>query len=450
MPDLPPHVLIVDDTPAMRRLVRAEFEGMNVTVSEAADGIEALKSVHARRPDLITLDVEMPKLDGHGVCRALAKNEQALGIPIIMVSALESDAARLQAFESGAVDYFIKPFSPGTLRQLAESLFSAQAENRKRSIYSIDQDVDTVLRLQDMLTKHGYRHQGFTCVEALSDALTDDRCDLLLLDFQLPNQGSQRVIEQLRRLDVERRTRIIASTQANGRRQLAHAFHIGATDFIVKPFFVEELLARVDRQFRLQKEEGELRKLATIDPLTRLVNRGELTRRASAEVTRAIRQREALGVAMIDVDHFKAVNDTFGHAGGDQVLRAIAETLEQSVRATDLVGRFGGEELVVVLPRSTSQGLALVLERLRRRIEKLRVPTDNGEAQVTVSIGAELWGWDRLQSGLELIELLAGADEALYAAKRAGRNRIILAPLGEQDGPVGSIATQGDTGHVAV
>lgn len=425
-----PHILIVDDTPVLRHLVRKEFEGMAVTIAEAADGIEALQAVNERRPDLITLDLEMPRLDGHAVCRALTANEATSGIPIIMVSGLESDAARLQAFESGAVDYFIKPFSPGTLRQLAESLFRAQAENRARSIYSIDQDAATVARMQDMFTKHGYQHQGFTSVDALIGALIEERCDLLLLDFQLPDQGSQRVIEQLRALDVERRTRIVASTQADGRRQFTRAFHVGAADFVVKPFFVEELLARVDRQFRLQKEETELRQLATIDPLTRLLNRGELTRRASAEVMRAIRHREALGVAMIDVDHFKAVNDTFGHAGGDQVLRAIAEALQQSVRATDVVGRYGGEEIVVVLPQSTAPGLMLVLERLRRKIEKLRVPTEVGEARATVSVGAELWAWDRLQSNLELVSLLSGADEALYAAKHAGRNRVVLASAG--------------------
>src|SRR6187551_1795006 len=113
-----PHILIVDDTARLRAMVRAEFEGMDVTIEEAEDGIDALKKVHFRRPDLITLDVEMPRLDGHGVCRTLTQRESTFGIPIIMISALQSEAARLQALESGAVDYFVKPFPAGTLRKL--------------------------------------------------------------------------------------------------------------------------------------------------------------------------------------------------------------------------------------------------------------------------------------------------------------------------------------------
>src|SRR5690606_38157463 len=119
---------------------------------------------------------------------------------------------------------------------------------------SIDQDAAIVLRLQDTMLKHGYQHQGFESVEALCEALDKEACDLLLLDFQLPGQGSQRVLQQLQRVDVETRTRIIATMPVDGRRELLSAFHGGASDFVVKPFFVEELLARVERQFRLQKE----------------------------------------------------------------------------------------------------------------------------------------------------------------------------------------------------
>ncbi len=427
MPASCPHILIVDDTPRLRAMVRAEFEGMHVTIEEAEDGIDALKKVHERRPDLITVDVEMPRLDGHGVCRALTQRESTFGIPIIIISALESEAARLQALESGAVDYFVKPFPPGSLRKLAEGLFEAQAENRSKRILSIDQDQAAVSRLDDMLRKHGYQHRGFTAADPLCETLEQESCDLLLLDFQLPAQGSQRIVQELRANPLGVHSRIVATTPANGRRELLSAFNCGADDIIVKPFFLEELLARVERQFKLYKEESALRELATIDPLTRLVNRGELTRRAQVEVLRAIRNKHSLGVAMLDVDHFKGVNDTYGHGCGDHVLRTVATVAHQSVRGTDVVGRYGGEEIVILLPATTRPGVQLVLERLRRRIEKLSIPTDHGTVQVTVSLGAQLWSHKELSQVHELAELVAKADEAMYDAKRLGRNRVVVA-----------------------
>lgn len=432
MSDFRPHILIVDDTARVRKLVRDEFDGMNVTIDEAEDGIDALKKVHQRRPDLITLDVEMPRLDGHGVCRALTQRESTFGIPIIMIAGMDSEAARLQALESGAVDYFVKPFSPGSLRKLAESLFQAQAENRSKRIFFIDQDPTMIGRLDDMFRKHGYQHKGYSTAEALCETLREEACDLLLVDFQLPEQGSLRIVQELRCSPHGMHSRVIATTPANGRRELLSAFNCGADDIIVKPFSLEELLARAERQFKLFKEECALRELATIDPLTRLINRGELTRRADVEVRQAIRNKHTLGVAMLDVDYFKRVNDTYGHGCGDQVLRAIAAVARESVRGTDVVGRYGGEELVMLLPATTPQGVHLVLERLRRRIEKLNITTDNNTIRATVSIGARVWSPKQLVEVHDLAGLVHCADEAMYEAKRKGRNQVVIAP--ESDG----------------
>ncbi len=431
-----PHVLVVDDASSMRQLILREFDGLNVTTEEAANGVEALQRVRQRRPDLITLDIEMPNLDGYGFCRFLSSTPDTAGIPVLMISSQEGNEHRLRALEAGAVEYFVKPFEAGALRRLAQVLFCSIKTNRTRTIYSIDHDPEVRRYLKDALAKHGYSHRGFAEVGALIAALEREPCDLLLLDFKLPEQGTYRILDAIKKLPAERSVRVVASMVDNARRDLLNAFYSGACDFVRKPFFVEELVARIERQFRVQSEERQLRELATIDPLTRLVNRGEITRLAQVEIARARRERLALGVLVLDLDHFKHLNDSYGHPFGDQVLREVAEALKSEVRATDLVGRYGGEEFLVILPRATPTGLVFIAERLRRAVANLQLEIAQEPVAVTISAGARLWAPDALRPNMTLGEFIEQADQALYRAKETGRNRVVAWNEGEFEATV--------------
>jgi diguanylate cyclase (GGDEF)-like protein len=172
---------------------------------------------------------------------------------------------------------------------------------------------------------------------------------------------------------------------------------------------------------RLREENEQLREQASTDALTGLANRGAIFERLEREARRSVADGQALGVMMVDVDHFKSVNDTYGHAAGDAVLKEVSRRLRDSVRPGDSVGRYGGEELLVVVPDCDQTGLWLTAERLRTAVESAPVLTQVGAIRVTVSVGAAV---GEFRQAANVANLVSSADEALYRAKRSGRNRV--------------------------
>ena len=181
------------------------------------------------------------------------------------------------------------------------------------------------------------------------------------------------------------------------------------------------LLIGVSDITRQKELEAELVRLAEIDGLTEILNRRSFMERSAMELKRAFRHRTPTSLLIIDIDHFKNVNDTYGHHVGDEVLRSLARRLADGLRREDLLGRIGGEEFAALLPQTDLEGALLAAERLRLAVESMVVPCDGWEIRITVSIGASLQEAERVQ---DLERLLKSADSALYAAKQNGRNRV--------------------------
>jgi diguanylate cyclase (GGDEF)-like protein len=175
---------------------------------------------------------------------------------------------------------------------------------------------------------------------------------------------------------------------------------------------------------KLAEYEHKLLLESITDPLTGLLNRRRFTELSSREVTRSRRHRLVFSVLMLDIDHFKRINDTYGHPVGDLAIKALAEVCTQALRPHDLLARYGGEEFVLTLPQTDSEGAHTVAERIRAMTEALQVPSEQGPVRFTVSIGISTY-----QSGLEFERVVQRADEALYEAKQSGRNRVVVLPF---------------------
>jgi two-component system cell cycle response regulator len=224
---------------------------------------------------------------------------------------------------------------------------------------------------------------------------------------------------------------VIMLTGEEDVRAKVRALEAGASDYLTKPFHDEELVARVKVHLKIKSLQDELREknarlelLTNTDELTGLYNRRFFMEALRQEFARSERYGTALVYAMVDIDHFKRINDTHGHLMGDRALVAVAHTLQRAVRAQDVLGRYGGEEFAIVMPHTDRAGGELAVERCRKQIEDAVVNIDSGSLNITASMGVVCFPRADVK---RLEDLIALADAALYKAKEAGRNRVLMA-----------------------
>lgn len=252
--------------------------------------------------------------------------------------------------------------------------------------------------------------------------------DLILCDLVMPSVDGFKFLNLVRaRADL----RDIPVILLTGRAEVGvkiRGLELGASDYVTKPFDPGELLARIKVQLKikalqdaLRASNEQLRELSSVDPLTKLFNRRYFMQALEAEYARSVRYATPLSFLMLDIDHFKRLNDTYGHQAGDEVLRGLADLLRVRVRGSDVAGRYGGEEFCVLLPHTGLQGAAELAERIRAAVEGTPIEARGERLGITVSVGAAACPGPRVATADDLIRL---ADEALYEAKAAGRNRV--------------------------
>jgi len=268
--------------------------------------------------------------------------------------------------------------------------------------------------------------------QQLSDALRlhkEAHPDLVLLDVMMPHVDGYKLAQMFKRASPF--VPIILLTALEDIDSKRRGLSAGADEFLIKPVNALELQIRMSSMIRIKRLADELERvnrnlaeLATIDPLTQVANRRVVEQRLAHEFQRERRYKHPLACILIDIDHFKAVNDNYGHPIGDKVLVEVAAAIRESIRTTDLVARFGGEEFIVVAPETGTAPALLVAERIRRAItEKTTAKMDQGLPVVTASLGVATTDVKVVTES----ELVAKADAALYRAKHEGRNRVVVA-----------------------
>jgi diguanylate cyclase (GGDEF)-like protein len=295
-----------------------------------------------------------------------------------------------------------------------------------------DDDPVSCRLLQVSLNNSGYRATvARDGTEALRLLEQPDSPRLVVLDWMMPGMDGVDVCREIRKQAREPYIYIILLTAKGQREEIIEGLEAGADDYITKPFDIQELKARLragKRILELQEEivaaREQLREQATHDSLTGLLNRKAILEILDRELTRAIREGTEFSVIMADVDHFKHINDTLGHAAGDAVLKETARRMRASIRPYDSVGRYGGEEFLVVSPGCGAGGAAEQAERIRKCISAEPYKAYDVEIGATMSLGFSVAPSEATISS----ELLRIADEALYAAKNGGRDRVEGSP----------------------
>jgi len=267
--------------------------------------------------------------------------------------------------------------------------------------------------------------------EEIQNALDKGRIDLVLMDNQMPGKSGMEWLAEIARKQL---APVVMLTGSGTEEIVAQAFQEGAVGYLPKGSLSQEKLrntidAALDKWTRLQQamaDKEKLEQLATLDSLTGLYNRRAILGKLRELINLANRYKEDFSLIMLDIDHFKKINDRYGHLAGDEVLEEIATLIHRNIRDTDIVGRYGGEEFIIILPKTNLSSAWVVAERLRSIIEKTELKDSAGNT-FTITISQGLAGGER---GEDAYSLISRADEALYKAKEKGRNcvQILLGP----------------------
>jgi two-component system cell cycle response regulator len=449
-------VLVVDDVLANVKLLEARLSAEYFDVVMAMSGREALAICERGQCDIVLLDVMMPEMDGFEVCRRIKSNPATHHIPVVMVTALDQPSDRVRGLEAGADDFLTKPVSDIALIARVKSLVRLKMvtdELRMRAVTSmeigirdpmnaavadtgrngkillVDDRRSSYERIATLLSAEHAVDVEPDPNEALFHAAEGDY-DLMIVSLGLENFDGLRLCSQARSLDRTRSVPILVIAEAEDSARLLRGLEIGINDYLVRPIDKNEMLARVRTQVKRKRFSARLRdnvqlsmEMAITDALTGLHNRRYMESHLATLVEQAQGRGKPLALLIVDIDFFKAINDTYGHDAGDDVLREFAIRLKKSIRGIDLACRYGGEEFVIVMPETDMAVAAVVAERIRRRIATDPFAMSSGAAAVPVTISIGLAALAAAED--TPAHILKRADQALYRAKRDGRNRVV-------------------------
>jgi len=445
-------ILVVDDVEANVRVLEAKLTIEYYDVLTCADGPTALEIAARDQPDIILLDVMMPGMDGFETCRRLKANPVTRHIPVVMVTALDGRDERIKGLEAGADDFVTKPIddvvlfarvrSLSRLKLVMDELREREESGRKLGLEEgsarmrgiggrvliVDDNERQAQKIFDQLREE---HRPVIEPDA-GNALMASRgpVDLMIINAAADGFDGLRLAAHIRSAELTRHLPLLIIIEPEDRQRLVKALELGVNDVLPRPVDAQELAARARTQIRRKRYTDFLRdkldhslEMAVTDALTGLHNRRYMTGQLQALVGRAAHGGSSVALLVLDIDHFKLVNDGFGHDAGDEVLAEFAVRLATNVRAVDLPCRMGGEEFVVVMPGASLEDAQMVAERIRRDVASAPFRVMGGKEQLTITISIGVAA--TTGEGDTPESLLKRADEGVYEAKASGRNKVV-------------------------
>jgi len=411
------HILHIDRSELFRKIMHEIILRCGHSVHSVATKKDALLYMADHQVDLIITALEFDDGDAESLILDMSQSSQK-DIPVVVVTSSDSLELRERLFSLGVVDYILKADVNEEQFKYFFAALSAEDElsrfMRNMRIAIVDDSPIILKVVHRILDMNGFRDVDFYLKP--QDLLQSGKTyDLYLVDMVLPDMSGDKVIQELRSCVPD--AIIISMSQFTGEKSIATVLLAGADDYIHKPFDAASLISRIKINVRSYQYKKRLELMAVTDGLTGLYNHRFIFERLEEETAKVTRYERPLSIIMLDIDNFKAVNDTFGHRTGDNVLQSAAHAIMACIRKTDVAGRYGGEEFLVLLPETDLADAKVVAEKIRSTVAQLRFETK--ELSITISAGIA-----EAQQGESFEAFINRADTNLYRAKRSGKNRV--------------------------
>ena len=412
-------VYLVDDDPIQAEELKLQIGYFGYTVRTFMQMSGLYAALERETPAIILMDIILPEVEMSGIESILAlKKKEAESPPVIFISTRTDMPARLQAVRAGGRAYFTKPVNIGKLIDAIDCLLKDSRTIPYR-VLVVDDVAFTAYMTAYYLEEAGMETTIVTDPLTMIDVMTEFNPELILLDVYMPGCTGLELAEIIRQMDVFLSIPIVFLSAETDRHKQLHAIGIGGDDFLTKPIMPDCLVSAVTARVERYRQ---LRALMVRDSLTGTFNHSTVNDSLCQELARAVRQNTRLVFAMIDLDHFKLVNDTHGHAAGDRALRSLVHLLNKRLRNQDVVGRYGGDEFAVVFPNMTGPVALKILDEVRE--DFARILHQNLEDEFSVTFSCGIAEYPRFTT---LGQVSEAADKALYRAKEMGRNQVVLA-----------------------
>jgi len=416
-----PMILVVEDSVLTAQVMCEGIEkvlGWHTVVAGSFEEAKILLEKSAHRFFAAVVDLTLPDIVGQEHVDYITE----AGVPTIILTASYDQKLRDSIIlKPKIVDYFIK--TAGVI-ETCTNLLARLWRNKTISVLIVDDSLTQRKYIAKLLRRRLFKIEfASDAEEALSilEQDTDRLIRLALVDYHMPKMNGDELVVRIRNTQSKEELAIIGMSMQEGGLLSVHFLKSGASDFIRTPFTAEELFCRVDQSLDINETLVAVRHAANRDPLTQLYNRRYFSEVAGTFHSDALCTNISMGIALFDIDHFKKINDTYGHAAGDAALCHLAQLLMHHLRETDVVARWGGEEFCVMLANLSPDAAFRTIERLRQAIENTSFVYDGQELLLTVSTGLTMNLGDSLET------MVSAADDLMYQAKQSGRNKIIMA-----------------------
>ncbi len=413
-------IYILEDEESVGESIRRTLSTFGYQARHFICTTELDEAIARQSPDTLIVDVNLGTAQQSGLEYASSLLARLPQVPPLLVLTTQDDFdTQLQAARLGAVGFFSKPVDVAKLESRLERCFAQQGGTPYR-VLIVDDDYELANHYRLVLSAANMLVEVVNEPSQLLETIAQFSPEVLLLDVNMPGSSGPELAQMIRFNDDWIRIPIIyLSAETDIGLQMSALLKAG-DDFVTKPISDKSLIATV---FARAQRARLLSNALSRDSLTGLLKHADIKEQVAVEQERAMRTGKPVSVVMLDIDHFKKVNDSYGHGVGDNVIRALANLLRQRLRRVDVIGRYGGEEFLAVLPECSGAQAVQILEKMRQQFSRISFSSEMGDFSVSLSAGIASC------AELEASALIDAADKALYAAKNTGRNRVCLAEI---------------------